>query len=164
LPETKSTLLDIFSKPPDFIDEQLFAYKVPEPDSSSPFIVLGDGWSGLKKKSFRYIEEYSEIIIINPTNEIIYVTMEIQFKPTVENELTLLLNRNEISNISVAKNSPNIVTPPLELNPNENHLTILQARTTVDPASGAIKPFNPDYISKNIRLEVHKISIKTEFN
>jgi len=164
IPQTKLTLIDIFSKPPDFEDDRLFAYKIPEPSSDSPFIVLGDGWSALEKKNFRYIGENSEIKIINPTNEIIYVTIEIQFKPTVENEITLLLNGNEISNISVDKNSPNIVTPPLELNPNENNLIILQARATVDPASGTIESFNPDYISKNIRLEVHKISLNIEFN
>jgi len=163
LPQTKSILLDIFSKPPDFIDDRLFAYKVPEPNSNSPFIVLGDGWSGLKKDYVRKIGEYSEIKIINPTSETTDVTLEIRFKPTEEREITLLFNGNKISNYSVDKNTPNIVTPPLRLNPNENHLSILQSKTfSAEPTSGAIQSFNTEYLGKNLVLKVSKISINID--
>ena len=163
IPQTKSILLDIFSKPPDFSDDRLFAYKVPEPNSNSPFIVLGDGWSGLKKNNVRNIGEYSEIKIINPTSEITDVTLKIQFKPSDVREITLLFNGNKISNFSVDKNSPNIVTPPLRLNPNENHLSILQTKTfSAEPTSGAIQSFNTEDLGKNLVLKVSKISIKID--
>jgi len=163
LPQTKATLSDIFSKPPDFSDDRLFAYKVPEPNSNSPFIVLGDGWSGLKKNYVRNIGEYSEIKIINPSSETTEVTLEIRFKPTEGREITLLFNENKISDFSVDKNSPNIVTPPLRLNPNENHLSILQSKTfSAEPTSGAIQSVNTEYLGKNLVLKVSKISINID--
>jgi len=160
LPQTKATLSDIFSKPPDFSDDRLFSYKVPEPNSNSPFIVLGDGWSGLKKDYVRKIGEYSEIKIINPSSETTEVTLDIRFKPTERREITLLFNGNKISNFSVDKNSPNIVTPPLRLNPNENHLSVLQSKTfSAEPTSGAIQSVNTEDLGKNLVLKVSKISI-----
>jgi len=163
IPQTKSTLIDIFSKPPDFEDDRLFAYKVPEPNSDSPFIVLGDGWERLKK-NVREIEEQgsAEIKIINPTNEITEVSLEIHFLSFGENEITLHFNGKEISNNFVdAKSYYRIVTPPLKLNPNENQLTL-----SFSPMSQLVESIGAVSLDDNIPLskkaEVSKISINTE--
>ena len=165
LPQTKATLSDIFSKPPDFEDKKLFAYKIPEPSSDSPFIILGDGWGKLKK-NYRIVQEEAQIKIINPTNDLTTVSLEIQFKALSESEIKLIFNGKEISSDSLdAESSYRVITPPLKLNPNENHLTIFQVPTiSIDSTSGAIASFNADNLQKNIKLKVNKISINTDSN
>jgi len=163
IPQTKSTLIDIFSKPPDFEDDRLFAYKVPEPTSDSPFIVLGDGWERLKK-NVREIEEQgsAEIKMINPTSEEREISIEIQFKSDADSELTLYFNGKEISNNSVdAKSSYRIITSPLKLNPNENQLTLsFSPMSQLVESTGAVS--SDDLIFPFKKVEVRKISIDTE--
>jgi len=162
IPQTRSTLVDIFSKPPDFEDVRLFAYKVPEPSSDSSFLVLGDGWLKLKKNVREVEGQGSEIKIINPTNEITEVSIEIQFKSAAENEITLHFNGKEISNDFVdAKSSYRIVTPPLKLNPNENQLTLsFSPMSPLVESIGAVSLDNDIPISK--KVEVSKILINTD--
>ena len=162
IPQTKSTLIDIFAKPPDFEDDRLFAYKVPEPSSDSPFIVLGDGWERLKK-NVREIEEQgsAEIKIINPTNEITEVSLEIRFLSFSENEITLHFNGKEISNNFVDAKSYYRIVTPLKLNPNENQLTL-----SFSPMSQLVESVGTVSLNDDIPLskkaEVSKISINTE--
>ncbi len=161
IPETKSTLIDIFSKPPDFEDDRLFGYKVPETNSDSPFIVLGDGW-GMLRKDIRKIIDEAEIKIINPTNEITEVSLEIRFLSFVENKITLNFNGKEISNDFVdAKSSYRIITPPLKLNPNENQLTLsFSPKSQLVESTGAVLLNDDIPLSK--KAEVSIISINTE--
>jgi len=165
LPQTKETLFDIFSKPPDFEDKKLFAYKVPDPGSDSPFIILGDGWGKLKK-NYRIVQDEAQIKIINPTSDITTVSVEIQFKALSESEIKLIFNGKEISSNSLDEQSSyRVITPPLKLNPNENHLTIFQVPTfSIEPESGTIASINADNLEKNIRIKVYKISINTDSN
>jgi len=161
LPQTKSTLIDIFAKPPDFEDDRLFAYKVPEPSSDSPFIVLGDGW-GILKNGIRKIIDEAEIKIINPTNEITEVSLEIRFLSFGENKITLHFNGKEISSDFVdAKSSYKIVTPPLKLNPNENQLTLsFSPMSQLVESAGAVSLNDDIPLSK--KAEVSKILINTD--
>jgi len=161
IPQTRSTLNNIFSQSPDFEDDRLFAYKVPDPSSDSPFIVLGDGW-GIYNKDIRKIMDKAEIKIINPTNEIIEVSLEIRFLSFGENEIFLRFNGKEISNYFVdAKSSYKIVTPPLKLKPNENQLTLsFSPMSPLVDSTGAV-PLDDDIpISK--KAEVSKILMYTE--
>jgi len=161
IPKTKSTLMDIFAKPPDFEDERLFAYKVPEPISDSPFIALGDGW-GMLKNNIRKVIDEAEIKIINPTNEIIEVSLEIHFISIEENKITLHFNGKEISKDFVdAKATYKIVTPPLKLNPNENQLDLsFSPMSQLVERAGAVSLDDNMPISK--KAEVSKISINTD--
>jgi len=161
IPQTKSTLIDILAKPPDFEDDRLFAYKIPEPSSDSPFIVLGDGW-GILKNGIRKIIDEAEIKIINPTNEITEVSLEIHFISFGENEITLHFNGKEISNDFIdAKSRYKIVTPPLKLNPNENQLTLsFSPMSQLVESAGAVSLDDDIPLSK--KAEVMKIAIDTE--
>jgi len=161
LPQTNSTLIDIFAKPPDFEDDRLFAYKVPKPNSDSPFIVLGDGW-GILNNDIRKIVDEAEIKIINPTNEITEVPLEIHFRSYEENEITLHFNGKEISKDFVdAKSSYKIVTPPLKLNPNENQLTLsFSPMSQLVESEGAVSLYDDIPLSK--KAGVRMIAIDTE--
>jgi len=161
IPQTRSTLIDIFSKPPDFEDGRLFAYKVPEPSSDSPFIVLGDGW-GILKNGIRKSYDEAEIKIINPTNEMTEVSLEIHFFFTKRNEITLYFNEKEISNDFVdIKSSYRIITPPLKLNPNENQLTLsFSPMSQLVESAGAVSLDEAIPLSNIVK--VSEISINTE--
>jgi len=160
LPQTKSTLMDIFSKSPDFEDNRLYSYKIPEPSSDSSFITLGEGWSRLEK-NVRTVGEEAQIKIINPTNEITEVSLQIQFRSLTESELAIKFNGKEISKNSLEK-SPYRIIVPLKLNPNENELSlsISPALQLISEKTGAVS--SGDIVHTEWIIEVNEISFNND--
>jgi len=160
MPQTKSTLMEIFSKPPDFEDDRLYAYKIPEPSSDTPFIVLGDGWS-MFKNDVRKIGEESDIKIINPTNELTELTLDIRLKTFVESELKIQFNGKEISD-ALLENSAYRIIIPLELNPNENKLTLSFNQSPQLNLENSGATSSGDIVQIIRKVQVSEISINSE--
>ncbi len=118
IPQTKATLFEIFSKPPDYEDEELFAYKVPKSNSTTPFILLGEGWSPLIG-DYRTFDESGIIKLINPQDKSINVTMNFQTQSVNPINLIVQFNGEKISTMKIISDIQ-IPVLTLELFPGEN--------------------------------------------
>jgi len=160
--QTRLLLFDIFSKPPDYIDDKIFSYKIPESNSTIPFLVLGDGWSSFRN-DVRTTSDQAEIKIINPTDETSEINLEIDASSLVPNKVTLLFNNQIISKFEMDENfTYSISTGILKLNPNENILKIVVENLVIPYhiIDGKILHVTHamDYVNNPIGLVVHKIN------
>lgn len=123
-PQTISTLFDIFSRHPDYQDSELLAYKIPKSNSSTPFIVLGDGWSPFYN-GYRSFGSNAIIKIINPDNKIVSSQLEIQLMPIVKSKLSFTFNRHNMSSAVLDNATLYLIsTGVVYLNPGDNILEI----------------------------------------
>jgi len=122
IPQTKATLFEIFSKPPDYEDEELFAYKVPKPTSDTPFLVLYEGWNPFIE-NYRTFNEFGIIKIINPQINPVNLEINIDLFSLQENDLELYFNDEKILVETVYKNST-MSTGNLKLNSGESLLKL----------------------------------------
>jgi len=160
--QTRLLLFDIFSKPPDYIDDKIFSYKIPESNSTIPFLVLGDEWSSFRN-DVRTTSDQAEIKIINPTDETSEINLEIDASSLVPNKVTLLFNNQIISKFEMDENfTYSISTGILKLNPNENILKIVVENLVIPYHIIDSKILHVthamDYVNNPIGLVVHKIN------
>jgi len=136
-PQTKLLLSEIFSKPPDFDDlkpstkdkPSIIGYSVPASISQNPFILLSDGWGYLRNDA-RLIGDFAEIQIINPSDKIKKVDLNLELSSLLKTELKLLLNQVEISRFNLNDaTSYQISSGSLELIPGTNTVTIISKNT-----------------------------------
>ena len=84
-------------------DDTIIVYKIPKPNSSEPFLVLGSGWHVFDADTMlRATMKNSEILIVNPTNSEIYATLNVVLS-SVEKEktITVSVNNGEQSRINI---------------------------------------------------------------
>jgi len=80
---------------PIYEDGKMVVYKIPKPDSSEPFLLLSSGWHPFDSDiMLRGIMKNSEILIVNPTNSNIDITLNIVLS-SVENEKTVTISMND---------------------------------------------------------------------
>ena len=103
IPEARQIMSEILSKDnPDYEDDKIIVYKIPKSNSSEPFLVLGSGWHIFQPDyDARATMKNFEILIINPTDSEIYVTLSlILYSIGNEKIATIYMNdekRNEIT-------------------------------------------------------------------
>ena len=107
LPETKQHMSEILGgDKPIYEDNHIIVYKIPKSNSLEPFLLLGSGWHTYvecepddeRKNCFaRVTMKNSEILIINPTESTINITLEIVLKSILdEKTLTIYFNNEKL--------------------------------------------------------------------
>jgi hypothetical protein len=99
LPETRQLMSKILTEDsPSYEDSRMLVYKIPKPDSSEPFLLLGSGWHMFDSKfNLRATMENSEILIVNPTNAEIDVTLNLVLRQyEKKSAMTISINNEEL--------------------------------------------------------------------
>ena len=99
LPETRQLMSKILTEDiPIYEDDKILVYKIPKPDSSEPFLLLGSGWHMFDEKfNVRATMKNSEILIVNPTNAEIDVTLNLVLRQyEKKSAMTISINNEEL--------------------------------------------------------------------
>ena len=88
---------------PFYEDDAVVVYKIPKPNSSEPFLVLGSGWHVFDADTMlRATMKNSEILIVNPTNSEMYATLNVVLSSLEkEKTITVSVNNGEQSRINI---------------------------------------------------------------
>ena len=123
LPETKQLMSEILSGDnPVYEDDRIVVYKIPKPNSSEPFLLLGSGWHVFDPEyHIRATMKNSEILIVNPTNFEIHITLNLVLS-SIEKEktVTVSINNEELARVNVPTTFKNMQVENLVLKPGVN--------------------------------------------
>lgn len=154
MPQTKHLLNEIFSKEPDYSDDELFAYKVPTSHSKTPFIILDKGWNPLWNH-YRTIGKNGTIVIINPNDQLTLVNLNMEFGSFIKNNVTFLFNGNKVLDTQADKNKSYAISIPLKLKPGYNSVEILSEDEILSEI--------PDFEGKSHSIAVDLISFNVSY-
>ena len=127
LSETKQIMSEILSgNNPVYEDDRIVVYKIPKPNSSEPFLLLGSGWHVFDpEKPGRATMKNSEILIVNPTNSEMYVTLNVVLKSLEkEKTMTISMNNEEQARVNISTTFKNMQIENLILKPGVNVVTL----------------------------------------
>ena len=127
IPEARQIMSEILSKDnPDYEDDKTIVYKIPKSNSSEPFLVLGSGWHIFQPDyDARATMKNFEILIINPTDSEIYVTLSlILYSIGNEKIATIYMNDEKRNEITVPTKPTDIQIKNLELEPGTNVIVL----------------------------------------
>ena len=123
LPETKQLMSEILSGDnPIYEDDRIVVYKIPKPNSSEPFLLLGSGWHVFDPEyHIRATMKNSEILIVNPTSSEMHVTLSVVLS-SIEKEktVTVSINNEELARVNVPTTFINTQIENLILKPGVN--------------------------------------------
>ena len=123
LPETKQLMSEILSGDnPVYEDDRIVVYKIPKPNSSEPFLLLGSGWHVFDPEyHIRATMKNSEILIVNPTSSEMHVTLSVVLS-SIEKEktVTVSINNEELARVNVPTTFINTQIENLILKPGVN--------------------------------------------
>jgi hypothetical protein len=123
VPEIRQIMSEILSEDnPVYEDDRILVYKIPKPNSVEPFLLLGSGWYPFQPEhNARATMENSEILIVNPTDSEINITLDLVLS-SIENRkiMTFSLNGEKIDTISIPTMARNIQLGNLILKPGIN--------------------------------------------
>jgi len=123
LPETRQIMSEILSGDnPIYEDSRIVVYKIPKPNSSEPFLLLGSGWHIFDSEyHVRATMKNSEILIVNPTNSEMYVTLSVVLN-SIEKEktMTISMNNEELNRVNIPTTFKNVQIGNLILKPGIN--------------------------------------------
>ena len=122
---------------PIYEDSKTVVYKIPKPASSEPFLLLGSGWHQYNKCegeienvhhcNARSTMKNSEILIVNPTNSGIDITLNLVLSSAnnefgVQNKKTVVvsLNNEKMETLNILPTPMNIQIENLILKPGIN--------------------------------------------
>ena len=93
--ETRQIMSEMLSGDnPIYEDSTIVVYKIPKPNSLEPFLLLGSGWYVFQDQvNARATMQNSEILIVNPTNSEMHVTLNLVLS-SVDNKKTLTISMN----------------------------------------------------------------------
>ena len=127
LSETKQIMSEILSgNNPVYEDDRIVVYKIPKPNSSEPFLLLGSGWHVFEPEyNARATMTKPEILVVNPTNTEIDVTLNLVLS-SVENKqtMTVSINGEKLDVIDVPTVATDIHLENLTLKPGINAITL----------------------------------------
>jgi len=126
LSETKQIMSEILSgNNPVYEDDRIVVYKIPKPNSSEPFLLLGSGWHVfVPEHNLRTTMKNSEILIVNPTNSEMHVTLNVVLDSIdKENTMTVSMNNEELSRVNIPTTFKNVEVDLL-LKPGVNVVTL----------------------------------------
>ena len=123
---------------PFYENSKMIIYKIPKNDSIEPFITLGSGWDQIHLDNLgslvRLTEPDSQIILINPNDEIESVSLEILMEPISESN-HVLIESDEILFEADLVGQKLIVLENIDLLPGENIIFIKSSEFTILPPS-----------------------------
>ena len=126
-PETKQIMSEILSGDNSaYEDDNIIVYKIPKPNSSEPFLLLGSGWHVFEPEyNARATMTKPEILVVNPTNTEIDVTLNLVLS-SVENKrtMTVSINGEKLDVIDVPTVATDIHLENLTLKPGINAITL----------------------------------------
>ena len=121
---------------PIYEDTKMIVYKIPKPNSSEPFLLLGSGWHNYKsctdteaKKIFdcnaRSTMKNSEILIVNPTNSDREIMLNVVLS-SAENERTVVvsINNKELDTLDIPTIPTGMKIKELIIKPGVNVVTL----------------------------------------
>ena len=126
LSETKQIMSEILSgNNPVYEDDRIVVYKIPKPNSSEPFLLLGSGWHVfVPEQHLRTTMKNSEILIVNPSNSEMHVTLNVVLHSIdKENTMTVSMNNEELSRVNIPTTFKNVEVDLL-LKPGVNVVTL----------------------------------------
>lgn len=128
LPETKQLMSEILGgDKPIYEDNHIIVYKIPNSNSLEPFLLLGSGWHIFEiVYDVRTVMKNSEILIVNPTNSEMNVTLNLVLS-SIKNEkiVTVYFNNEKINETNVPFSPTTIIQiENLILKPGVNVVTL----------------------------------------
>ena len=125
-PERAQIMSEILSgDDPFYEDDAVVVYKIPKPNSSEPFLVLGSGWHVFDADTMlRGTMKNSEILIVNPTNSEMYATLNVVLSSLEkEKTITVSVNNGEQSRINIQPTFQDMQIKDFILKPGVNVVT-----------------------------------------
>tara|TARA_Y100001949_G_scaffold137517_1_gene119220 strand:- start:78 stop:548 length:471 start_codon:yes stop_codon:yes gene_type:complete len=110
---------------PIYQDSKMVVYKIPKPNSLKPFLLLGSGWHAFDPENHvRATMKNSEILIVNPTNSELYVTLNVVLS-SAENKKTMVvsINNEKLNTFDIPTTPTDIQIEDLILKPGINIVT-----------------------------------------
>ena len=127
LPEIREIISEILSEDNTvYEDDRIVVYKIPKPNSLEPFLLLGSGWYVFEpEQNARATMKNSEILVVNPTNSEINITLNLVLS-SVENKKTMTVSNNgkKLDAISIPTVVTDIQLENLILKPGINVVTL----------------------------------------
>ena len=127
LPETRHHMSEILGgDKPIYEDSQIIVYKIPKSDSLEPFLLLGSGWYIFEVlENARATMKNSEIMIVNPTNSEINVTLNLVLTSIKnENAVTVFMNNEKLASYDIPTEPTYTQIENLTLKPGINTVTL----------------------------------------
>ena len=95
VPEIRQVVSEILGEDnPIYEDDRIVVYKIPKPNSSEPFLLLGSGWHIFEPEyDARASMKSSEVLIVNPTNSDMDVTLNLILS-SMGNKKTMIVSVN----------------------------------------------------------------------
>ena len=153
-PETKQLMHKILDlDKPFYEDNELVSYKVPKNISEKPFLLLGDGWYPFNSGT-RVTEPNFEVIIINPSNDYITNTINLQIRSfEQENDARITVNERIITDVLIENEFQSILLEGIKLKPGKNIVTFdaNEYETWIEPTFDT--EYKASFVVKSIILE-----------
>ncbi len=127
LPETKQHMSEILGgDKPIHEDNHIIVYKIPKSNSLEPFLLLGSGWYIFEVlENARATMKSSEIMIVNPTNSEMNVTLNLVLTSTKnENVVTVFMNNEKLTSYDIPTESTYTQIENLTLKPGINTVVL----------------------------------------
>ena len=127
LPETKQHMSEILGgDKPIHEDNHIVVYKIPKSNSLEPFLLLGSGWYIFEVlENARATMKSSEIMIVNPTNSEMNVTLNLVLTSLKnENVVTVFMNNEKLTSYDIPTESTYTQIENLTLKPGINTVVL----------------------------------------
>ena len=128
-------------KMPIYEDSKIAVYKIPEPTSSEPFLLLGSGWwpygkfcseiENVYDCDIRSTTKNSDLLIVNPTNSDIDITLNLVLSSVINDSgmqnkktVVLSLNNEKMKELDIPAALMDIQIKKLPLKPGVNVVTL----------------------------------------
>ncbi len=153
-PQTKQLMHKILDdNKPFYEDGKLISYKIPASNSDDPFLLLGSGWYPFSSGT-RVTSPNFEIIIINPSNDYITNTLNLEissFKQAKNSRI--MLDEKIIDDVSIGSEFENILLENIKLKPGRNMVIFDtdEYETWVEPTFDT--KYKASFVVKSIILE-----------
>lgn len=155
IPDINNTLYKIFKHPPNYEDDKIIAYVVPKSNSTTPFIILGDGWSHLYADNSRTLGHQGMIKIINPQNANVTERLEIILTSVQsDRDIKIISNQKEFSYHILPYQTTKIITNDIVFTPGKNLLYV-----TTNGYSLHTKPASDIFSYSDMTIVVKKIAL-----
>ena len=125
--ETRQILSEILSgDKPIYEDNRIIVYKIPKSNSLEPFLLLGSGWYIFESEhNARATMKSSEIMIVNPTNSEMNVTLNLVLSSIKnENVVTVFMNNEKLTSYDIPTESTYTQIENLILKPGINTVVL----------------------------------------
>ena len=168
VPETDQLMSEILAGDnPVYYDNKIVVYKIPKPNSSEPFLLLGSGWYVFDSEfNVRPTMKNSEILIVNPTDSEMNVTLNLVLQQyEKEGTIRVSINNEKIGSMNVPTRMVDFQVENLTIKPDVNVVTLetdefgfITVNMNMDPNEKYVEGTN-DFFKSTVGLVVESISL-----